>query len=59
MPDIDTLMQEWPPEVEEVIQEHGIPSEDFECDLESYIDIACGNNCYLKKRNSEFNLCRD
>lgn len=42
MPDIDSLMQEWPPEVEEVIQEHGIPSEDFECDLESYIDIACG-----------------
>ena len=47
MPDIDSLMQEWPPEVEEVIQQHGMPSEDFECeDLENYIDIACGNPIY-------------
>ena len=42
MPDIDSLMQEWPPEVEEVIQEVAIPSE-LDCDLDSYVDIACGN----------------
>ena len=42
MPDIDWLMQEWPPQVEEVLKETGIPTADFECDVASYVDIICG-----------------
>ncbi len=43
MPDIDTLLGEWPPEVEEVIlKEQGMPLPDLDCDLASYVDIACG-----------------
>merc|ERR1712018_1073354 len=39
MPDIDWLMQEWPPQVEEVLKETGIPTADFECDVATYVDI--------------------
>ena len=41
MPDIDQLMQEWPPEVEEMLKETGIPTAEFDCDLASYVDICC------------------
>lgn len=39
MPDIDQLMQEWSSDVEQAIAEVGIPPEDLDCDLTSYIDI--------------------
>lgn len=39
MPDIDHLMQEWGTDVEQVISEVGLPPEDLDCDLNSYIDI--------------------
>lgn len=42
MPDIDRLVQEWPPEVDESIRENGIPPSDLDCDLVQYVDIACG-----------------
>ncbi|KAF4523866.1 hypothetical protein B566_EDAN010184 [Ephemera danica] len=42
MPDIDTLMQEWPITVEQRLQEIGIPVPDIDCDLASYVDIICG-----------------
>lgn len=41
MPDIDYLMQEWPPEVEEMLKECGIPTAEFDCDLSTYVDICC------------------
>ena len=42
MPDIDWLMQEWPPQVEEMLKESGIPTAEFECDVGTYVDIICG-----------------
>ncbi|XP_023224326.1 intraflagellar transport protein 46 homolog [Centruroides sculpturatus] len=42
MPDIDTLMQEWPPEFEELLKEVGLPSADLDCTLEEYVQIITG-----------------
>ncbi|XP_067142911.1 intraflagellar transport protein 46 homolog isoform X2 [Centruroides vittatus] len=42
MPDIDTLMQEWPPEFEELLKEVGLPSADLDCTLEEYVKIITG-----------------
>ncbi|XP_076130657.1 intraflagellar transport protein 46 homolog isoform X1 [Alosa pseudoharengus] len=42
MPDIDTLMQEWPPEFEELLGKVNLPTADINCDLADYIDIICG-----------------
>lgn len=41
MPDIDTLMQEWPPQVEEMLKETGLPTADFDCDVTTYVDVIC------------------
>eukprot|EP00794_Sanderia_malayensis_P010947 gene10947-12108_t len=42
MPDIESLMQEWPPEFEEMLKNTGLPTADFDSDLIQYIDIICG-----------------
>lgn len=42
MPDIETLMQEWPPEFEELLAKVGLPTADLDCDLITYIDMICG-----------------
>ncbi|XP_063059802.1 intraflagellar transport protein 46 homolog isoform X2 [Engraulis encrasicolus] len=42
MPDIDSLMQEWPPEFEELLGKVSLPTADINCDLAEYIDIICG-----------------
>ncbi|XP_052805674.1 intraflagellar transport protein 46 homolog isoform X4 [Mya arenaria] len=41
MPDIDTLMQEWPPEFEELLKEVGLPTADLDCDLGEYVELIC------------------
>lgn len=41
MPDIETLMQEWPPEFEELLKLTNLPSAELNCDLTEYIDIIC------------------
>lgn len=41
MPDIDLLMEEWPPEVEEMLSKLSLPSADMDCDLKDYVDIIC------------------
>lgn len=41
MPDIETLMQEWPPEFEEMLKNINLPSADLDCELTEYIDIIC------------------
>ncbi|XP_012558832.1 intraflagellar transport protein 46 homolog isoform X1 [Hydra vulgaris] len=41
MPDIEKLMQEWPPEFEELLNNLKLPSADIECELAEYIDIIC------------------
>eukprot|EP00794_Sanderia_malayensis_P010950 gene10950-12111_t len=41
MPDIESLMQEWPPEFEEMLKNTGLPTADFDSDLIQYIDIIC------------------
>ena len=41
MPDIETLMQEWPEEVEAAISKAGLPSADIDLTLEEYSRVAC------------------
>ncbi|CAG5123981.1 unnamed protein product, partial [Candidula unifasciata] len=39
MPDIDTLMQEWPPEFEQLLKEVELPTAELDCDLGEYVEI--------------------
>ncbi|XP_069949108.1 intraflagellar transport protein 46 homolog isoform X3 [Cherax quadricarinatus] len=41
MPDIDSLMQEWPGEVEELLKEISLPTAALQLDLSAYVDIIC------------------
>ncbi|CAL8122602.1 unnamed protein product [Orchesella dallaii] len=41
MPDIDLLIQEWPPQVEELLKNISLPSAELDCDLATYVDIVC------------------
>lgn len=41
MPDIDTLMQEWPADFEEQLVSVESLGKDLECDLLTYVDIVC------------------
>ncbi|XP_027737222.1 intraflagellar transport protein 46 homolog isoform X1 [Empidonax traillii] len=41
MPDIETLMQEWSPEFEELLGKVGLPTAEMSCDLTEYIDMIC------------------
>ncbi|XP_009467354.1 PREDICTED: intraflagellar transport protein 46 homolog [Nipponia nippon] len=41
MPDIETLMQEWSPEFEELLGKVGLPTAEMSCDLAEYIDMIC------------------
>lgn len=39
--DIDMLMSEWPPEVEQALDVIGFPSPELDCSLMEYIEIVC------------------
>ncbi|KFP91887.1 Intraflagellar transport protein 46, partial [Apaloderma vittatum] len=41
MPDIETLMQEWSPEFEELLGKVGLPTAEMNCDLANYVDMIC------------------
>ncbi|XP_062894243.1 intraflagellar transport protein 46 homolog isoform X2 [Mobula hypostoma] len=41
MPDIESLMQEWPPEFEELLGKVSLPTAEMKCDLPQYIDMIC------------------
>ncbi|XP_051494648.1 intraflagellar transport protein 46 homolog isoform X5 [Apus apus] len=41
MPDIESLMQEWSPEFEELLGKVGLPTAEMSCDLPEYIDMIC------------------
>ncbi|XP_066911855.1 intraflagellar transport protein 46 homolog isoform X1 [Clytia hemisphaerica] len=41
MPDIESLMQEWPPEFEEILKRTNLPSAELDCDLSEYVDVIC------------------
>ena len=47
MPDVESLMQEWPPEVEEMLKNVNLPSAELDCDLNEYIDIICCKYIYI------------
>jgi intraflagellar transport protein 46 len=49
MPDIETLMQEWPPEFEDLLKEVGLPTAEIDCDLATYVDMICGKCCALRE----------
>lgn len=44
LPEIESLMQEWDPEFEEVLRSEGVslPPPDIDCDLGEYVAIVCG-----------------
>ncbi|KAK3916354.1 Intraflagellar transport protein 46-like protein [Frankliniella fusca] len=42
MPDIDNLLQEWPPEIEEKLNQFGLPTAQLDTTLTNSIDIICG-----------------
>jgi intraflagellar transport protein 46 len=42
MPEIDKLMEEWPPEFEELLKEISLPSAELDCELPQYADLVCG-----------------
>ncbi|MEQ2204850.1 hypothetical protein XENOCAPTIV_019618 [Xenoophorus captivus] len=42
MPDIDSLMQEWPSEVEELLGRLQLPPARLGCGLQQYVDLICG-----------------
>lgn len=41
-PDIDTLMTEWPPKMEQMLNSIGFPSANLNCSLKLYIEVLCG-----------------
>jgi intraflagellar transport protein 46 len=41
MPDIDTLMQEWPEAVESVLSNMQLPSAALDVNIKEYTDILC------------------
>ncbi|XP_042199830.1 intraflagellar transport protein 46 homolog isoform X2 [Callorhinchus milii] len=41
MTDIETLMQEWPAEFEELLGKVSLPTAEINCDLAQYIDMIC------------------
>ncbi|KAM6400404.1 intraflagellar transport protein 46 homolog [Rhynochetos jubatus] len=41
MPDIETLMQEWSPEFEELLGKAALPTAEMGCDLAEYSDMIC------------------
>lgn len=41
MPDLDSLMQEWPQSVEMLLRKDGFPTHKLRCSLAEYVDIAC------------------
>ncbi|XP_026332899.1 intraflagellar transport protein 46 homolog isoform X2 [Hyposmocoma kahamanoa] len=42
MPDIDSLMEEWPETIEETLNEVGFPPPNIDCSLSQYVDLVCG-----------------
>ncbi|KXJ20370.1 intraflagellar transport protein 46 homolog [Exaiptasia diaphana] len=42
MPDIEELMQEWPPEFEDLLNTVGLPTAELDVDLAQYVDLICG-----------------
>ena len=41
VPEIDSLMQEWPQQFEELLLEATIPSSSMDMPLSSYVDVIC------------------
>jgi len=41
MPDIEQLMQEWPPEFEEMLKHTSLPTADLDMELNEYVDMIC------------------
>ncbi|XP_023949987.2 intraflagellar transport protein 46 homolog [Bicyclus anynana] len=41
MPDIDSLMEEWPETMEDTLNEVGFPPANIDCTLSQYVDLVC------------------
>ncbi len=49
MPDIDNLLQEWPLEIEEKLNQFGLPTAQLDTTLTNSIDIICGTVLCVRK----------
>lgn len=62
MPSIDSLMQEWPAEMEELLQHHPPPSAALSCTTAQYADLICAlldipvNNSHIQSLHLLFSL---
>ncbi|CAG2061227.1 unnamed protein product, partial [Timema podura] len=56
MPDIDGLMQEWPSDLEQQLREVGLPTDDLDCDLPSFVDIVCSESATYSSADSLFDI---
>lgn len=41
MPDVDLLLQEWDPDLEDLLDRVSLPSADLDLDLDHYVDLVC------------------
>ncbi|XP_050664218.1 intraflagellar transport protein 46 homolog [Leptidea sinapis] len=41
MPDIESLMEEWPEMIEETLNDSGFPPANLDCSISEYVDIIC------------------
>eukprot|EP01137_Pigoraptor_chileana_P032399 Opistho-2@21702 len=41
MPDVDQLMQEWPPEFEDMLKSLSLPTADLNVDIKQYVELVC------------------
>ena len=41
MPDIDSLMQEWPADMEDLLRMTDLPLSDLSADLSTHVDLVC------------------
>lgn len=42
MPDVSSLMSEWPEQFEQTLKSVSIPTAELNCTLQEYVDIICG-----------------
>ena len=57
MPDIDTLMQEWPAEVQRLLSQIQLPSAELDVDIKEYADIICSEKRNLAPHLSILMTC--
>lgn len=53
MPEVSTLMAEWPAKFEDAIRNLSLPGSQLDCSLKEYIDIICGKPVHCRELKDE------